>query len=104
MVIMSAIITLNIFDYIQVSLKLPLPSRIYRLPLDQPNLRYMVCSIQKSDFQDLAFLIPKDGLISKILKIIVFVNKIEDAITVEKYLRSRLPERIRNRHQALVVI
>ena len=64
----------------------------------------MVCSIQKSDFQDLAFFIPKDGLISKILKTIVFVNKIEDAITVEKYLQSRLSERIRNRHRALVVI
>lgn len=78
--ILSVTITPNILDYIQDSLKLPLPSQIYRLPLDQSNLKYMVYFIQKSGFQDLAFLIPKHGLISEILKTIIFVNKIKDVI------------------------
>ncbi len=59
--IMSATITPNILDYIRVSLKLPPPSRINRLPLDRPNLKYMVCPIRKPGFRDLAFLVPKDG-------------------------------------------
>ena len=34
----------------------------------------------------------------------VFVNKIEDAIRLERYLQSRLPDRVRNGKQAFVII
>ncbi len=102
--IMSATITPNILDYIRVSLKLPPPSRIYRLPLDQPNLKYMVCPIQKPGFRDLAFLVPKDGPVGLIPKTMIFVDKIEDAIRLERYLRSRLSDCVRNGKQAFVVI
>ncbi len=34
----------------------------------------------------------------------IFVNKIEDAIERERYLRSRLPDCVPNRNQASVVI
>ena len=102
--IMSTTITPNILDYIRVSLKLPPPSRIYRLPLDRLNLKYMVYLIQKLGFQELAFFVPKDGPVGLILKIMVFVNKIEDAIRLEKYLRSRLPDCVRNKKQAFVII
>ena len=102
--ILSATITPNILDYVRISLKLSPPSRIYRLPLDRPNLKYMVCPIQKSGFRDLAFLVPKDGPISGIPKMIVFVDKIKDAIELEKYLRSRLPDCVRNGGRASVII
>ncbi|WP_375449210.1 C-terminal helicase domain-containing protein [uncultured Nostoc sp.] len=71
---------------------------------NQPNLKYMVCPIRKSGFQDLAFLVPKDGPVGLIPKTMVFVNKIEDAIRLERYLRSRLPDRVRNGKQAFVII
>ncbi len=102
--ILSATITPNILDYIRVSLKLSSPSRIYRLPLDRPNLRYMVCPIRKSGFRDLAFLVPKYGPISEIPKMMIFVDKIEDVIEMERYLRSRLLDRVCNGNQASIVI
>lgn len=64
----------------------------------------MVYSIQKLGFQNLAFLIPKNGPVSLILKIIVFINKIEDAARLERYLQSRLPNYTRNEKQDFVVI
>ena len=102
--ILSATITPNILDYIQIFLKLSLPSGIYKLFLDRPNLKYMVYSIQKLGFWDIAFLIPKNGPISEIPKTMVFVNKIEDAIELEKYLWSRLPDFIYNGKQIFVII
>lgn len=39
-----------------------------------------MCFIQKLDFQDLVFLIPRNNLIGEILKTMRFINKIEDAI------------------------
>lgn len=55
-------------------------------------------------FWYLVFFVSKDGLISKIPKIMIFVDKIKDTIVVEKYLWSRLPEYICNTNQALVAI
>ncbi|WP_375449374.1 hypothetical protein, partial [uncultured Nostoc sp.] len=78
--ILSATITPNILDYIRVSLKLPAPLRIYRQPLDRPNLSYIVSPIRKSGFQDLAFLIPTLGSIADIPKTMIFVHKIDDAM------------------------
>ena len=101
---MYTIITHNIFDYIRVSLKLFLPSRIYRLPLNWPNFKYIMYPIWKSGFWDLAFLVPKDGPIGLISKTIVFVNKIKNIIRLERYLQSRLPYYVHNRKQAFVII
>ena len=92
--ILSATIIPNIFDYIRIFLKLLSPFQIYRLPLDRPNLKYMVSPIQKSGFQDVAFLVPKLDLINKILKTMIFVNKIKDVIEMERYLQFRLPDYI----------
>lgn len=84
--IISATIIPNILDYIRIFLKLLPLSRIYRLPLDRPNLKYMVYPIQKLGFWNLVFLILKDGLVGLILKIMIFVNKIEDTIRLKRYL------------------
>lgn len=43
-------------------------------------------SIYKSAFKDLDFLILDSGIISKIPKIIIFVNKIDNAIWIVKYI------------------
>lgn len=102
--IISITITLNILIYIQVSLKLFLPSQIYKLSLDQPNHKYIVCLTRKLGFQDLAFFIPKDSFVSEIPKIIVFANKIKDAIKLEKYLQSKLVDCIYNKNRVFIVI
>lgn len=96
MVLLSATITPNILEYIRVSLKLSPPSRIYRQPLDRPNLTYIVSPIRQAGFKDLDFLIPSGGAVGEIPKTMIFVDKIDDAVEMAKYLRSRLPKRIRN--------
>lgn len=89
--ILSATITPNVFEYIRISLKLPPPLCIYRQSLDRPNLTYMVSSIKKPGFGDLAFAILNGGAICNILKIIIFVDSIDDAVAMTKYLRLKLP-------------
>lgn len=54
--------------------------------------------------QDLTFLVFKYGQISEILKTIIFVNKIEDAIKLKKYLYLRFSNCVYNKNQASVVI
>lgn len=64
----------------------------------------MIYFIQKLGFQDLVFLVPRHNSINEISKTMVFVDKIENAIKLEKYLYLRLPDCIRNGNQAFVVI
>ena len=92
---LSATITPNVLEYIRVSLKLPSPLRIYRQPLDRPNLTYMVTPIRNPGFEDLAFVIPRGGAVADIPKTMIFVDSIDKAVQMTKYLRSRLSERIR---------
>ena len=80
MYILFTTITSNIMEYIQISLKLSLPLQIYRQPLDYPNLTSIVSSIRKTGFKNLDFLISSGDTIGKISKIMIFVDKIDDAI------------------------
>ncbi len=96
MVLLSATVTPNILKYIRVSLKLSLPLRIYRQPLNCPNLTYIVSPIRKAGFKNLDFLIPSGGAVSEIPKTMIFVDKMNEAIKMAKHLRSRLPEYIQN--------
>lgn len=87
-------ITPKIPEYIQVSLKFSLPLKIYRQPLHCPNLTYIVSLIRKTRLKDLDFFIPSKDTSDKILKTMIFMEKIIDAIQMTKYLRSRLFEHI----------
>lgn len=60
--------------------------------------------IEKLNFQDLAFFIPRNNLIKEIPKTIVFVDKIENAIQLKKYLSSRFLDSVYNRTQVFVII
>lgn len=103
--LLSATVILNILEYIRISLKLSPPSRIYRQPLDWPNLTYIVSPIRKPGFKDLDFLVPSGGAIGNIPKTMIFVDSIDEAEKMAKHLRSRLPERVRNnKKQAEVII
>lgn len=55
-------------------------------------------------FWDLAFFVLRHGLINKILKTMVFVDKIEDAIELNEYLQLRLWDYVRNENYAFVII
>ena len=43
---------------------------------------YIISLIHKTGFKDLDFFIPNEGIVGKILKIIIFVDKIYDAIQI----------------------
>lgn len=90
--ILSATITPNILDYIRIFLQLPGFLQIYRQPFDRLNIRYIISPVQKKGFEDLVFLIPDDGPVAEIPKTMVFVNKIDDIVELENYLRSKLPK------------
>lgn len=60
--------------------------------------------IRKPGFEDLAFLVPSGGATGEIPKTMIFVDLIDDTINIAKYLRSRLPERIRNDKKAEDII
>ncbi len=95
MSLLSTTVTPNILEYIRVLLKLFPSSRIYRQPLDRPNLTYIVSPIRKTSFKDLDFLILSRGAVSKIPKTMIFMDKIDDTIQIVKHLWSRLLEYIR---------
>ena len=76
MYLLSTTIIPNILEYIRVTLKLFPPLRIYRQPLNRPNLTYIVSPIRKTGFKDLNFLIPSRSAVGKIPKTMIFVDKI----------------------------
>ena len=85
-VLLSAMVTSNILEYIQVLLKLFLPLRIYRQLLDCPNLIYIVSLIRQAGFKDLDFFISSEGAVGKIPKTRIFIDKIDNTVEMAKYL------------------
>ncbi len=78
----------NVLGYIGESLYLWAPTRLYKQPLNCPNIVQMVVPITKPDYYELDFLVPKTSLI---LKTMVFINKIENAMKITVYLCLLLP-------------
>ena len=55
---------------------------------------YIMSLIRKSGFKDLDFFIRNRSAICKVPKTMIFMDKIDNAILMAKYLHSRLFERI----------
>lgn len=77
---LSAIITSNILEYIQVLLKLSLPLQIYKQFLDRPSFTYMVTLSKNLRYENLAFIIRKNSAVANILKTMIFINLINNII------------------------
>lgn len=72
----------NVLSYIGDSLYLWAPTRFYKHPLNRLNIVQLVVPITKPGYCELDFLIPKTGLIPKIM---VFINKIDNAVKIAIY-------------------
>ena len=96
MLVLSATITPTVLEYIRSLLKFSSQTRIYWQSLDWPNLTYVVAEIKKLKYEKLDFLVPDTKTLDLIPKTMVFVDQIDQAIKITAYLRSRLPECIRN--------
>lgn len=79
MIALSTILLPNVLSYIEESLHLYTLSRLYKYPLDCPNITQMINNTTKIWFEDLNFLITKARLIPKTM---VFVDNIDDEITL----------------------
>ena len=100
----SATMTTNTLEYVRKTLNLKTPVRLYRRPLDRPNITYTVASITSSGFEDLNFLIPpKIGGIGNIEKIMIFVDSVEKDIALGKHLQSLLPNNLKDRGEKIIV-
>lgn len=88
--ILLATITPNVLEYIYISLKLFPLLCIYKRSLNQSNLIYIVLLIKKPGFEDLAFAIPSSGAVRNIPKTMIFVNLIDNAVAITKYLHLKL--------------
>lgn len=58
------------------------------------NLTYIISAICKNRLENLAFLISSISIIKIFLKIIIFINKISNAINIAKYLQFKLFKQI----------
>lgn len=83
MMALSVIIIPNVLGYIGELLHLWAPIRLYKQPLNCPNIIQIVTPTIKPGFCELNFLVPKTGLI---LKTMVFVNKIDNIVQIATYL------------------
>ena len=100
----SATITTNTLEYVRKTPNLKTPVRLYRRPLDCPNITYTIASITSSGFKDLNFLLPpKISGIGNIKKTMIFVDSIEKSIALAKYLQSLLPNNLKNRGEKIIV-
>lgn len=104
MLMLSSIIMPNVVKYMQVLLKVPLPSRIYKQPLDTPNLIYTVALIRKTWVKDLVLVVLSASTVSNILKIMIFVDLIDKATEMVKYLQSNPFKRIKTLRGPLEII
>lgn len=66
--VLSAIIILIVLKYRHQSLKLRSATRFFQELLDKPNKIYLVKEIIKLNYKDLAFFMPNNRRIGRILK------------------------------------
>lgn len=78
MLMLSAIITLTILEYIRKSLKIKFSTQLYQELLDKPNNIDMVGEITKAKYVNLIFLVSDSSKANTISKTMIFVNDIED--------------------------
>lgn len=95
----SATLARQTLSKVLTSLRIPahdsLKTSLFMLSINRPNLTFAVDKIDETntEIKKLAFLIPKP--FKPLPKIVIFVDSVNDAIEIEKYLLSILPEKER---------
>lgn len=87
---LSETITKKDLDFVRRSLNLKAPVRLYKGSLDRPNITYSVAEIRKPGYQELDVFLPSVGGSSDIPKTMIFVDNIDEGVTITNYLRSKL--------------
>lgn len=99
---LSATVTPNVLEYVQESLQLRAPVRLYKESLDRPNLTYLVSEIKKPGFEELDFVVSPHMAAFKIPKTMIFVDNIDTAGQLELYLQGRLSLRLQKKARLLI--
>ena len=100
---LSATLTPNVLEYIRKSLNMRDSVRLYKRPMDRPNIMQMVAKIKTpKEFDELAFLVPTAGAASAIPKTMVFVDSLDDGMTLAHHLRNLLPAHMKNNGERII--
>lgn len=101
--VVLAIMTSNILEYIWKTLYLKKPVRLYWRLLDCQNITYIVALIISFGFEDLNFLIPlKISIIDNFEKTIIFVHSVEKGIALGIYLQTLLLDNLKDRRDNII--
>lgn len=95
--VLSAMITSIVLEYIYIGLKLRPPTQLYQELLDKLNFTYMVEEITKPKYKNLAFFISNSSGTSTIPKTMIFVDNIEDVKHIAVYLCLKLLSRLQDK-------
>ena len=88
---LSATLSVNILEYIRRSLNIHDSVCLYKRSIHRLNIMQMVAKINNSkEFHKLAFLVLTTGAISAISKIMVFINSLDNRVTLANHLRNLL--------------
>ena len=90
-------ITQNVLEYIRKTLHLHTPVHLYKRILNWLNITYMVQKIKEKRFKELDILLLSDeaaavASVQDILKIMIFVDRINNGIQIAKHLQLLLPQ------------
>ena len=92
----------NVLDYICTSLNFRLSVRLYKQSLNCPNITYSVAKIKKLEYKELDIFIPSIGNLSTILKIIIFVDSINEGTALTKYLCTKFSDNLKDKSEQMI--
>lgn len=99
----SATMTLNIIEYVKKSSNVKILVGLYQKSLDSPNIIYIITLIINFGFEYLKFVILlKISSIGNIEKTMIFVDSVEKSIVLEIYLKTFLPNNLKNRSNNII--
>lgn len=71
--------------------------KLYKKSLDHSNIIYGIAEIKKSGYKELDMFVPYIGGLSAILETMIFVHNNNEGMTLTEYLRTKLPDNLKNK-------
>ena len=103
MVAMSATVTPNVLKFVADTIGLRAGFRLYKQSIDRVNISQFVCRISKeSGYTQLSPLLVGTGATWTVPKTMVFVDSIDEATVIARFLRDTVPEHQRDYARQLV--
>lgn len=100
---LSATLSPNVLEYVRKSLNMRDSVRLYTRPMGRPNIMQMIAKIKDpKEFYELAFLVSIASAVSAIPKTMVFVDNLDEGVTLANHLRNLLPAHMKKDGERLI--